>query len=149
MVPNGWSGGHEMSTWGGPSTLRLHPQGSAFSVIRDWNGEAGRYEGWYVNLEAPWQRTAIGFDSVDRVLDLRLADDLGSWSWKDEDEFAWAADVGLLTPAEARATRAEGERVLMLIEGRAWPFDADWERWAPDAEWDLPTLPSNWATPSP
>jgi hypothetical protein len=40
----------------------------------------------YVNLEDPWRRTAIGFDSWDHVLDVAVA-----------------PDVGYVTPKEAKS----------------------------------------------
>ena len=31
-------------------------------------------------------RTPIGFDYLDRLLDIEIAPDLSRWKWKDEDE---------------------------------------------------------------
>ena len=41
---------------------------------------------WYVNLEAEWVRTPIGFDTRDLILDVTVADDRSSWCLKDEQE---------------------------------------------------------------
>ena len=42
---------------------------------------------WYVNLEEPLRRTAIGFDTLDHELDV-IIELGGSWRWKDEDDLA-------------------------------------------------------------
>jgi hypothetical protein len=73
-----------------------------------------------------------------------VAPDLRSWRWKDEDELAWAQEVGRVTAAEAQAIRAEGDRVLERVRRRAAPFSDGWERWAPDPAWTVPELPAAW-----
>jgi hypothetical protein len=50
----------------------------------------------------------------------------GTWHWEDEDDFAEAQALGVFTPAEAAAVRAEGERV---IAARPWPTGL--ESWRP------------------
>ena len=48
-------------------------------------------------------------------------------------------DRGLISPEEASAARAEGERVL-----HEWPFPTGWEDWRPPSEWTPPPLPEGW-----
>jgi predicted RNA-binding protein associated with RNAse of E/G family len=86
----------------------------------------------------------VGFDTRDHTLDLVVAADLGSRTRKDEDELAWAQEVGRYTPAEAQAIRADGERVLARVRHRAPPFCDGWEGWVPDPEWTVPELPAAW-----
>jgi predicted RNA-binding protein associated with RNAse of E/G family len=105
-------------------------------------------EGWYINLEAPWRRTSIGFDTQDLVLDVTVTDDLSTWAWKDEDELAWSVSTGITSPEEAAVIRAEGMRAIQAMETRAWPFQHDWSMWRPNPEWGIPTLPANWADAS-
>ena len=140
-----WDGRHEDAAWTGEPKLRLHIWGSAHAIIRSWNFARDRAEGWYVNLEAPWRRTPIGFDSQDLVLDVSVAADLASWVWKDEDELAWSVEVGKYTPAEAEAIRAEGRKAIAAIEAQKWPFVDDWSLWRPDADWPISMVPKNWA----
>ncbi len=113
----------------------------AFSAF--WDGTDWSFLGWYVDLLAPLERTPIGFDTEDHVLDLLVAPDY-SWKWKDEDEFAAAQQVGRFDKAQADAIRAEAERVIERIEARAWPLNAGWESWRPDTEWATPLLPPCW-----
>lgn len=101
--------------------------------------------GWYVNLELPWRRTAMGFDSRDLVLDIVITEDLSSWEWKDADELEWALDAGTIDAETAEFTKSAGAQAIALLETRAFPFDTDWDRWRPDPAWRLPTLPPHWA----
>ena len=100
--------------------------------------EAWRFRGWYVNLQAPLRRTRLGFDTTDWALDVWVEPD-GTWSWKDEDDFADAQALDVLDEEAAAAIRVEGERV---IRERPWP--TGWEDWRPDPEWKPPSLPEGW-----
>jgi hypothetical protein len=145
LLPDGASGGYEEVVWPGPGVIRHYIPGSSHAVLRYWR-EPGEITGWYVNLETPWTRTGIGFDTQDLILDLFVDDDL-SWRWKDEDELAWAVEVGKFSSELADAARAAGERAIEALEARAWPFDADWARWAPEPSWPVPVLPEGWDDP--
>ena len=72
----------------------------------DWSPHS-----WYVNLEEPLRRTAIGFDTLDHELDVIVELD-GSWRWKDEDDLAEAIRRGVIPaedePRTARRRRARG-----------------------------------------
>jgi hypothetical protein len=101
--------------------------------------EDGKHVGWYVNLEQPH---VFGDDTIttrDDILDLWVPVETGEPQWKDEDEFEAAQRVGRLTPEDAAAIRAEGERVM---HERPWP--TGWEDWRPPADWRRPTLPPDW-----
>jgi hypothetical protein len=121
----------------GAETVMLSEPGRAHAIWLFWDG-GGEFTGWYVNLEDPWQRTRLGFDSRDHLLDLRIEPD-GSWSWLDEEDLEEAKKVGLFSEEEAAAIQAEGERVLA-----DWPFPTGWEGWRPEPEWPLGRLPQGW-----
>jgi hypothetical protein len=142
-----WDGTYADEVWPGPPSLRLYAWGSSFSVIRAWNFERDCAEGWYVNLESPWQRTAIGFDSEDLILDVTATDDLSSWAWKDVDELDWAVEAGKVMAAEAELRRAIGREAIELLENRQWPFVDDWSAWRPHAQWPIPSVPPGWDDP--
>jgi hypothetical protein len=99
---------------------------------------------WYVNLERPLDRTKLGFDTEDRVLDVVVAPDLSSFQWKDEDELEEAVGRGLFTAEQAEGFRSEGERALRRVLNRQPPFDRDWSTWRPDPSWPIPELPPGW-----
>ena len=98
---------------------------------------------WYVNLEDPLRRTALGFDTLDHELDVIVELD-GSWRWKDEDDLAEAIHRGVIPAEEEPRLRADGERAVRRILGREPPFDRDWTAWRPDPAWPVPVLPEGW-----
>ena len=112
-----------------------------YAVLR-WHTPDGVHA-WYVNLQDPLRRTAIGFDTTDHALDAIVALD-GTWGWKDEDELAEAVEHGLFTPDQAATFRVEGERAVARILDHEPPFDHDWSGWRPDGGWTVPSLPEGW-----
>jgi hypothetical protein len=142
-----------LGTWTGPGVLKFLPTGAAHSVWWFRRVDSGRFAGWYVNLEEPGVRwddgDVAGVDIVDQDLDIWVPPDR-NWRWKDEDEFA--ERLGLAehywVPDEA-AVRAEGERVVKMIEAGEFPFDGTWVDFQPDPDWPVPQeLPSGWDRPS-
>jgi predicted RNA-binding protein associated with RNAse of E/G family len=116
--------------------LRITRFGDAHSLWLFWRD--GVFTGWYVNLQDPLRPTSLGWDTRDHTLDITVEPD-GTWSWKDEDHLAAAVARGRFSEEEARAIRAEGERV---IAERPWP--TGWEEWRPDPSWVRPQLPDGW-----
>lgn len=114
---------------------------TGYSVLR-WPTDGGASV-WYVNLQRPLERTPVGFDTTDHALDLLVRAD-GTWAWKDEEELAEAVRLGLFTPGQASAFRAEGERALRRILDHESPFDRAWTGWRPDPSWPVPSLPDGW-----
>lgn len=139
-----WDGGYEDRPWSGTSVLMLYRPGDAFSVWCAFGAEDQRPAWWYVNLEEPWRRTSIGFDSRDLWLDLWREPHGTEWHWKDEDELAWAVEEGRCTPERAGAIRREGERALAAIRRGDPPFHEDWEHWRPDPDWRTAEMPPGW-----
>jgi hypothetical protein len=127
------------------SCLRLHAPGAHHDVLVFWTPDHGRLSHWYVNLQTPLRRTALGFDYTDLVLDAVVSADRASWRWEDEDELAEALALGLLSPGRAAFLRAEGERAIARLRARRRPYDAGWERWRPDPSWPVLPLPPGWA----
>ncbi|MCY3638766.1 MAG: DUF402 domain-containing protein [Chloroflexi bacterium] len=128
--------------------LRIVTPGRHHSVLLLWTAGFGEFIRWYVNLEDPLTRSAIGFDYLDQLLDIEIAPDLWAWNWKDADELEDAVGNGLLTPRKADFIRAEGNRVLRSLDDRAPPFDEKWHLWRPDPQWDIPCLPDGWDDPA-
>lgn len=152
MVPGGWDGGHDEGTWAGPANVRLHVRGLPIAVIRRWDADAGDFRGWYVNLEMPWRRSAVGFDSRDLVLDVTATDDLSGHAFKDDDELTWLTEQGGITTAGAAWIREQGRLASLRVARREFPFDADWSRFTPDPGWAAPGMPARWSadpTPAP
>lgn len=129
---------HVEHVWTGSHCLRLLRPGAAHCLYLFWAERDWAFEGWYVNLQAPFRRSALAFDTRDHALDVVVEPD-GSWRWKDEEHLELAVRIGAFTPDDAAEIRAEGERVLA-----AWPFPTGWEGWRPDPEWPIPSLPPDW-----
>jgi len=139
-----WDGGYGELRWRDMNVLMLHRPGDMHSVWRAWHAATWEVAWRYVNLEEPWTRTAIGFDSKDLYLDLWSERDGTEWHWKDEDEAAWAAENGRITPEVLEAARAEGSRAVARIQRGDPPHDRDWDAWRPDPSWTVPFLPDAW-----
>ena len=123
--------------WDRSNVLRFMREGDAHTVELFWD-EAWQFLGWYVNLQAPLVVRGDRFDTTDWALDVWVEPD-GSWRWKDEDDFAQAQELGILSAAAAAEVRAEGERV---IAERPWP--TGWENWRQPPEWEPLPLPEDW-----
>jgi hypothetical protein len=129
---------HVEHVWHGTHALRLLRPGAAHCLYLFWAEDDWRFEGWYVNLQAPFVRSRLGFDTRDHALDIVVEPD-GAWRWKDEDHLELATRFGAFTPEDAAEIRTEGERVL-----EAWPFPTGWEAWRPAPGWPTPALPADW-----
>lgn len=139
-------------TWQGPGLLKFIPPGADHSVwfFRD---DEGAFINWYVNLEERalrWDDGHVaGVDVIDQDLDVVARPDR-TWEWKDEDEFTerlaypdhyWVHDE--------QAVRAEGLRVIKMIEAGDFPFDGTWTTYHPDPSWPVLTaLPAGWDRPA-
>lgn len=139
-----FDGHHYDLVWRGIDALILYRPGEAHCVWRFQRAEDQTMKMWYVNLEAPWRRTPRGFDSRDHSLDVVVAPDRSSWSWKDENEIEREIAAGRLTTAEAAQYRREGQRAAQRILRGEPPFDQDWTAWRPDPVWTIPSLPPDW-----
>jgi hypothetical protein len=140
-----WNGKHRRGTWEREPTLRVHPVGERYSVVRTWDTSQERYRGWYVNLEQDWRRTPIGFDSRDDILDVVVADDLSGVSPKDDDELFAAVKAGQLSLGEAEEICTTAEQVMEALSERAWPFTEDYWAGLVPTGLDAPVeVPEDW-----
>jgi len=130
--------------WVNTDVLMLVTPGAAHAVYAMWETGRTTLRCWYIDLQEPLRRTLIGFDTMDHLLDIVVSPDLSEWQWKDEDEFNEAIAIGVFSAEEARAIRAEGERVIQLIRTGVPPFCSGWERWSPPIDWKLPNLSAGW-----
>lgn len=127
------------SAWSRWNTLFLHAPGEWRATWVMWSPR-WEFLGWYVNLQEPLWRTCWGFDIRDLQLDILVAPDR-SWRWKDEDDFARSIECGLISAANAQATRASGMEAIAGVEAGAPPFDDSVKDWRPDPRRTMPALP--------
>ena len=129
--------------WEGLHALELTRPGEGRTHWALWD-ETWRFLGWRVSMQAPYTRTAVGFDSADHVLDLAVTPDL-QWRWRDEEEFGQARAAGIFDRSFAHAILAEAQQAVDAIESRAWPYDAGYETFRPRADWPRAELGPDWA----
>lgn len=130
--PHPWAG---RGRWSGHGVLVLRRPGEAYSVWHFWDGPERRFVGWYLNLEEPFRRTSIGYDTQDLELDIWIRAG-HSWEWKDADVLEQRVAEGRYTHAQVEAAWAEGHRVVAELDaGRRW-WDPWWALWEPDPAWD-------------
>ena len=143
--PHPWAG---KERWTGHGVLVLRRPGEAYSVWHFWDGPERRFAGWYLNLEEPFRRTAVGYDTQDLELDLWLPVG-GAWRFKDEEQLDQRVREGRYTEAQvAGARRIGGELGAMLDRGERW-WDERWASFAPEPGWRAPAFPDGWETTPP
>jgi Protein of unknown function (DUF402) len=134
--------------WRSSNVLTLTRNGTAHAVWWFFDADL-TFAGWYVNLEAPPKRWYGGLDTRDQALDIWVEPDR-TWNWKDEDEFAERIGVvDFWTEAQAAQIRAEGERVIPLIEAGLYPFDGVHTDFRPDPAWEPSRFGPAWDLPQP
>jgi uncharacterized protein DUF402 len=143
-IPNLAAGQWELGrwTWRDTTVLNRCAAGEYFSVSRSVSAGHGP-GGWYVNFELPYRRTAIGIDTFDLLLDLVVEPDLSGHAWKDEDEYAHARRLGLISDSVHHQVEQARLRVLGLIETGQGPFAGTWAAWRRDPGWPVPALPAD------
>jgi hypothetical protein len=127
------------------STLVLMRSGDWHALWMSWLDDGTQW-GWYVNLQEPFLRTAIGFETMDLVLDVCIELDL-TWRWKDEDELATFVERGVFDAELAARVREEGLGVVHRAKRNEPPFNEPWPDWRPDSSWPSPELPEGWDEP--
>jgi hypothetical protein len=132
-----WVLGERISGRGG--ILRTTRPGETYSLLHFFNPD-GSFRGWYFNFESPLERTEVGFDFEDEILDLWIEAN-GTPKWLDEDELEEAVRRGILDAAEAQAVRVRSKQVLAECETL---LPTGWETWRPDPGWSTPELPPGW-----
>lgn len=142
-----WDGSYNIGAWRGTTVVRVHRRGEPWSIWR-WHDGTAWTDDWYGNLEAPWSRTTLGFDSRDYALDVTGHGTPGTSSWevafKDEDELAWFVESRTITQAVADRITAIGHELLEVFHDAAGVIGADWDAWLPRPEWEPTPLPDGW-----
>jgi protein associated with RNAse G/E len=96
---------------------------------------------WKINFERPVQRTPLGIDTFDLLLDL-IVDQSGQCSWKDLDEYANARRLGVISDAEHHRVHEARDRAVAFVEARRGPLAPDQVMdWRVPDDWPIPVLP--------
>lgn len=137
------SGEYEDWVWRQNRVLILYRPGDAHEVQLFRRHRDAHFLGWYIDLCEPLRRVSLGVDTRDHVLDVWMTPDRTAWSWKDEDEFLWRQEQGMISPEQARATRAEAERAVARLTADPALY-REWVDWQPDPAWPVPAVPAGW-----
>lgn len=129
-------------------TLRVMLPGRAHSVSLSWEPRSRRLLKYFVNMEEPFRRTPVGFDTQDHTLDIEATPAL-DWRWRDEQELANHVEEGFYTPALAAAARLEGERAIEAMRRREHACVRGWPDWRPPRDWGVPPFVAGWDTTPP
>ncbi len=128
--------------WHGHGVLMLQRPGESYAVWHFWDGSDRSFAGWYMNIQEPFRRTAVGFDTQDLELDL-WAPAGGGWELKDNDLLDVRVTEGRFTAARAGEIRAIGATIAGLLDAdEGWW--GGWTSWEPDPGWAPATPPQGW-----
>ena len=142
-TPDGVHPWSKYAGWVGSGALMLQRPGDPYAIWHFWDGPDHTFRGWYLNFEAPFERTEIGFDTLDYELDIEIASD-GTWQFKDVDLLWQRHDEGRFTLLEVRRILELGRAIGdMLDSGNVW-WGEDWIDWRPDPRWSVPEIPPAW-----
>lgn len=131
-------------TWQGHGKLSLQRPDDAYSVDVFWDGPDRDFSCWYLNLQEPFHRTPLGFDTMDHEIDVLVLPD-GSIHEKDQDLFAEAVQNGKFSAAEAGEILTTRDHVVEMVRGGDRWWNDNWREWAPPASWTAEALPHCWA----
>jgi hypothetical protein len=95
------------------------------------------------------KRRVGAIDTFDVLLDLVIDEDLSGHRWKDEDEYAHARRLGIISDRTHRQIDQARDQALALASAGQGPFAQDWASWRPTLEWEPPALPLSAATAQP
>jgi Protein of unknown function (DUF402) len=131
------------TAWEGHGVLIMQRPDDPYAVWHFWHGEDRQFLSWYVNLQEPFRRTAIGVDTQDQELDVVVFPD-GQWLLKDDEYMDQRVREGRYTAAEVGEIRAVGARITAMVDaGDTW-WDPAYVAWTPDPSWATPVLPEGW-----
>jgi hypothetical protein len=131
------------TAWQGNGVLVMQRPGDPYAVWHFWHGEDRQFLSWYLNLQEPFRRTAIGVDTQDQELDVIVFPD-GQWLLKDDEYMDQRVREGRYSSAEVADIRAVGARLTAMVDaGDTW-WDPAFTSWNPDPSWATPVLPDGW-----
>jgi len=127
-------------------TLRLMFPGRQHSVWLSW--AARSFSGYFVNMEEPFRRTSVGFDTQDHTLDIEVAPD-HSWKWRDTEELDEHVKHRFYTADLVGEVWNEARQAIDEIMRGTHPCLAGWRSWEPDPAWEIPLVPEAWSSVPP
>jgi hypothetical protein len=108
-----------------------------------WDHTRGQFTSYYINFQLPFQRSALGFDTLDLDLDL-VIDPQMCWHWKDEQDYREGIQEGGILPTWVKGIETSLPEVFQRIDRRTPPLDGSWLNWRPDKAWKPTCLSEGW-----
>lgn len=143
-TPDGKHPWYGKDCWEGHGCLMVQRPGDHHAVWHFWTGEDRDFSCWYINLQADFRRTHLGYDTQDFELDLVVFPD-GNWIVKDLEVLDDRVTEGRFTVELVEWIRRLGADLeRQLAAGDQW-WDHHWATWTPPPTWTGPALPENWA----
>jgi hypothetical protein len=128
---NGMHPWHGSDGWQGHGALHLMWPGVQHAVWVFWVGADRHFAHWYINIQEPFRRTSIGYDTQDLELDL-VVEPNGTWWLKDAENLVARIDEGRLSADQGAAAISEAARLAELLDDGRWWWDRSWAFWRPD-----------------
>ncbi len=125
---------HDRDGWQGHGSLHLMWPGVRYAVWAFWAGPDRHFDHWYINIQEPFCRSEVGYDTQDLEVDLIVQPD-GTWRLKDAENVIARIDEGRLSPAQGAAAVSEAARLAERLDRRHWWWDTSWSSWRPDPAW--------------
>lgn len=123
--------------WVGHGMLMLQRPGDAYAVWHFWSGPDRAFHCWYLNVQEPFRRTTIGYDTQDLELDVVMLGDL-TWSLKDEEQLDEHVRTGRHSAATVERVRELGKEITAMLDARDFWWDLDLRHWRPPPSWAPP-----------
>jgi predicted RNA-binding protein associated with RNAse of E/G family len=117
--------------------------GDYYATYLIWDDASDEFKDYYINFQTPFQRSPIGFDTLDLELDIVINPDF-SWSYKDEDNYFLGLREGCITESQNSAVENAKNDIFAMIDGRHYPLDGSLVDWCPDPTWKPARLPAEW-----
>ncbi len=136
---------HGQPGWRGRGCLMVQRPGDEWAIWHLWQGADRTFLCWYVNFQAAYQRTEIGFDTLDFELDIVVWPD-GTWLFKDREVLAQRVAEGRLTQETVDRVVALGDEMAAELDAARRPWDPGWANWVPPDDWRDARLPADWST---
>lgn len=134
---------HRRRSWEGHGCLMVQRPAEQHAVWHFWRGPDREFVCWYINLQAAFERTSVGYDTQDFELDLVVRPD-GSWLVKDLELLDERVAEGRFSPGLVDWIAGVGDDlVARLRAGERW-WDPAWADWRPEPSWVSPALPAGW-----
>ena len=133
----------EKYLWNTNRLLLLIEPENYYSTIYFWQNDTNEFLCYYINFQTPFQRSHIGFDTLDLELDMIINPD-NSWKIKDIDDYQKGVENGTILYEWTQEIETAKNKVLGKLADKQYPLDGFWLNWQPDNNWSAPKLPENW-----